>query len=239
MSMTNGQEKLINALIRIQDETPLSGQDYSVIVYVLTDEVGPNGEHGVFYIRGGYSCAKDAVNAAKELIDKYDINNVFAVPNCKWETLTKHRKSDRTIYTKPEKLNDMINHYASDSQSELKKQFENSAQAKLRDEISREQELADVPGTIENFTRLWYLLIKNTGSLKYHQSQVDHFTRKNIEREKELRKAVDEHPEYLEQWLPRLESKLKERNEPQLLELIKNGYHQLKSDGFDPKRKKD
>ncbi len=217
---TNGRG-ILNGLQLLQKESPPPGQAYTVVAYVLTKHIGPNGERGMIFIIGSYSSADDAVNRAKEVVDKTGINGVYALPTCKWENIDTQYRPDRTIYTEPPGLNKKMDTFW--HQSVKVREYKKDNTKSPKEPESKDWE----PGTIDHYTRLWYLVAANKSQLEDLKQQAKHYETMLAKRVSELQLAHREHPEYEKQWLVGVERKLESTGESKLLGMIKDTHQAL------------
>ncbi len=213
---------ILNGLQLIQKESPPPGQAYTVVVYILTNTIGTNGERGMIFIIGSYPSAKGAVDKAKEIVDKTGITGVYALPTCKWEDIDTKYRPDRTIYVEPSKLNKKLDSFWSRS-IETQESERTYTEPSLKDPEPDDWRA----GTLDHYTRLWYLLIKNKTKLNDLKQQVKHYETMLTKRADELQLVHKEHPEFESQWLSGVERRLKSTGEADLLTMIKNGHQEL------------
>ena len=223
------EHQLLNGLKLLQKESPPPGQAFTVVAYVLTNKIGPNGERGMLFIIGSYPSGKDAVDRAKEIIEKTGIAAVYALPTCKWEDIDSKYRPDRTIYAEPPKLNRELDHFwgkSIETREHEKPHIETPANPK-ESEKNSELDPDETLGTIEYYIRRWYLVIKNRKQLEHLKEKVKHCETMLAKRTNELQLANKANPEYETRWLSEVERKLKVTGELDLLAMLKTAQQSL------------
>ncbi len=232
MSSSHTQSDLLNGFIKLKEEKLLPGQNYLVLVWMLTEEIGPKGERGFLFPVCVCSSIDNAKSKAIEISKKYNLPKVQVIPFGQCEQMDNQIRPETTIYTEPPGLTGNLKSHWQFSHNEKPIVRDDEKQAIL-EEIEQERLIAQKEGTIEHYTRLWYLIIRNKDRLIECQTGIKHYDQKYKERIEELRKAHEKHPEYEDEWLTRLKPKLKKRGEEHILEMLQNQHSELKSIIFD------
>lgn len=164
-------EKVIDQTIGLRKIAKLKakeGQAWSIVVYVLSNEV-VDGFHGLWFFIGTYSKRKEAVSRAEELIKETGISSIYAMSTCQWREIDENFKADRTIFVKDD-IDKKLRKVQKEQQNKLRKKYEDEQLMKeeMEEMIKYEQE----EGTIEHYTRQWYLLIKQYDKINYMKEQL-------------------------------------------------------------------
>ena len=171
----------VNGLKVLKDEVPKSDQKYTVVHYLIPEEVEKGGDHGLIFIDSSYSTAEDAIKRGKILLKKTNISGITVIPNCTFKRIGVANTGEKTIYVNTDKdkkkqlnnkLDDIWRENLKESRGELKEQ---ARRDKLREKISKEHMMSDEPGNIEYYHRRWYLAVKNYVNMKKNEELVKYY----------------------------------------------------------------
>lgn len=220
----NNKEIALRAYSLLSKRTPPVGSEYCVVVYLPLAKV-QDGKYGLWYCAGCYCTREKACAAARDIIYETGISTVYATKCCQWEYLDEESKPDRIEWVPADKETK----YRLAAEEKCKREMMKvEADQKLRSQIEAEQLAEANPDTIEAYTKNYYAAIRNYAHVQCLKRQL-------VEAEKEYQRYSDKvktlgskHPEYREQWLPRLKDKLTARSEMHHYQYIEAAASELK-----------
>ena len=148
---------------------------------------------------------------------------------CDWQDINDKFSPDRTKLVpigRDMKLREQHNREYQDQVDRFEKEKEISR------EIEEEQERELSADSVEYYTRQWYLAIKNRAAIESMKQQLGDLEKSYDRRINNIREAYRRHPEHDDVWLRNLGEKLPKRREEKLLELIQQGYKEMKDEVF-------
>jgi len=195
------QSSLVKSILNLSRIIPDKSQVYSVVCYVLTEEVSPDGSHGVLFIEGTYPREDMAKKRAQELVNETGIPNCYVVPTCK--VLTLNTKAP----TRKHKVTYLENgHLLSEAEKldrqRKKKQLQELEDAKRIQQLTEKAKIdSNKSGTIEEYRKCW----ENYFALKMMQKSLFIQIRQNKELLKQasskLVTSAEKNPEHEDNWL--------------------------------------
>lgn len=218
---------IIIGLRKLQKIKPKRDQKWCVISYILSDEV-KDGMHGLWNLIGTYNNREDAIDTAKDLVKETGITSIYAMPTCEWREIDERVKVDRTIIVEDEKDNidkEIIKRQKTEHEILQKKYEDNEL---LKKELMKTLKLEKNEESVEYYTRLWYLAIKQYEKINHLKEEI-----KTIE--KSYKKMIDDiknldikYPDHQNNWISKLEESLPKRGEQDLLDFLITKHTEIK-----------
>jgi len=206
-------------LRKIKNIIPREGQEWSVIAYVISSEV-VDGFHGLWFLIGTYSKRKKAIKTAEKLINETGIKSIYAMKTCEWNEINEKTITDRTILVE-EDVNNIDSELLKIQKKEhetLKRKYEDDQI--LKEELRKTIEYEQTEGTIEHYTRQWYLMIKQYETINFIEKKLEENKNTYKKMIDNIKKLDNNNPSYQENWLNKLTEFLPKRGEEDLLELL-------------------
>ncbi len=220
---------ILNGMRNIKKISPIPGQSWCVIIYVLSNTISKKGEHGLWFLIGTFSNYSDAVKKTKKLIKTTGIKSIMVRPTCKWHQLNDTFNPNETKYVNTENIIDnKLKEFNKHKMKELEKIY-NEHENNMND-IENEHILDNDNTSIECYTRKWYLISKKKVSIselkqRLHDQEKEYESMKN-----EIKQMMITYPNYENTWLDTLNTKLSNRNESHIFDFIKDGYNSVLSE---------
>jgi hypothetical protein len=221
------RQTAVNGFSQLEKMKAPPAQEYCVIVYFLSDKIGPDGCHGLWFLRGTYSTEKEAKASAVKIIEKTGIQTVYATRTCSWQEINDQVQSDRTKMVPVDKES-KLRHAHEKEQKRLseKQEQERQLRQEIEDEISKESD----PNSIEYYTQQWFRAIKSKTYIENLKNEIESHSKNYNEAVNNLQESYKSNPTHEEKWLPTLEEKLERRGELGLFEALKLGSEKLRNE---------
>ena len=212
-----------NSFKQLMSLSPPNGQQFSVVAYFIIDPP-TNGRHGMWMHLGYYSSAKKAQTKAQQIIEQTGHPGVIVSPSCSWQYLDENPNNIKRVDTDVDGT--LRSQHAKLYQQELARIRQRE---QIESSIEHDQEQSLVPTTIEHYTQNWYLTVRNFAAVEHYRKMLADAEQAYQKRVELIQQQYAQQPEFDTTWLPILKSKLAERGEDNVFELITQGYDQLKS----------
>ena len=220
------RQTAINGFKNIEKISAQPGQDFCVVAYFLSEKIGSDGCHGLWYFLGTYSSAKKAKDKAIKLIEKTGIQTIYATKTCSWQEINDRHQSDRTKMVPIDKEGKLRQQHEKE-QREIARKFEQEKQ--LRYEIQADILKEADPTSIEYYEQQWFRIVKSNAAIVKLQNEIDSFKKTYLESVENINEAYRANPSHEKNWIPHLEEKLTRRGESDLFEALKSGSQDLRS----------
>jgi len=221
------REAAINGYTQIEKIHPLPGQEFCVVAYFLSNEIGPDGCHGMWYFIGTFSSAKKANKRAVNIIEKSGIKTVYATKTCTWQEINDKFTPDRIKMVPTDKRGKLRQQHEKEYQG-LVENFERDRE--IREEIEEELTREFDEDSLEYYIQQWFQIIKNTALVEKLESDLKQAKKHQVKCIQNLKAAHAKNPEHENNWIPRLEDRLPKRGEDDLLNALKKGSDLMRPD---------
>lgn len=199
----------------------IPGQNFALMAIVTYPEVSEGKSHGILMHIGTYETEDEAEWSMKAVMGNYHIRELFIIKSCQWHDIG----GASTEHLVPVSKEGTVMEHQYRQMEELR--IEQEKRKTIRDDVEREQELARQEGTIEEYIRLWYLIIKNKESMESSLKTMKGAFNAFEEKKGQLREAYKANPQYEEQWLEVLKGRLCSRGEEDVFKVIKERYQKI------------
>ena len=221
------RQTAVNTFKQLEKIKAPSGQEFCVVAYFLSDKIGTDGCHGLWFFLGTYHTEKEAKKRASKIIEKTGIQTIYATRTCSWQEINDQVQSDRTKMVPVDKDSKLRHAYEKEQKRLLEKQ---EHERQLRKEIEAEISEESDPSSIEYYTQQWFRAIKSKTYIEDLKSQIDSYYKNYEEAVHNLREANKSNPIHEDNWLSSLEEKLIKRDESDLFEALKLGSEKLRNE---------
>ena len=221
------REAAINGYQQIEKIRAEPGQGFCVVAYFLSNEIGPDGCHGLWYFIGTFSSADQAKDKAIELIEKTGIRSIYAMQTCSWQEINDKFAPDRIKLVPTDKRGKLRQQHEKEYQ-ELSEQYEREKE--IREELEEELTRESDSDSLEYYIQQWYRTIKNTALVEKLEADLKEIKNQLEESKDNLHEAYQKNPDHEKNWIPQLEDRLPKRGEEQLLEALKMGADKLREE---------
>ncbi len=211
----------IKTLEEMSTMIPVQGQNFILMAIVTRPEVSEGESHGILMHIGTYETEEEAEWKMKVVMCDYYIRELFIVKSCQWHDIGGASTEHLVPVSDKGKVMEAQYRQMEEQRKEKEKR------KKIRDDVEREQELAQEEGTIEEYIRLWYLVIKNRELMDTHLRARKEAQEAFEKRKVQLREAFNANPQYEEQWLDLLKKRLSSRGEEEVFEMIKKCHDKI------------